>query len=186
MDNRQEAKGAKVSPSREPDEHLDDLARRVIGAAIEVHRHLGPGFPEGVYEEALAVEFSLRGIPFLRQPAIEVRYKGHDVGLARPDFVVGEELVVEIKAVAALVEVHHAQVISYLRSLGTSLGLLLNFKEATMRKGIKRIVWSRSRYREHQTRDADEAHEAREGLVVSGRYSPVPLQAVEEYLDPVA
>ena len=81
MGNRQEAKVAK-GPLFEPDAQLDDLAGRVIGAAIEVHRHLGPGFPESVYEQALAVEFSLRGISFVRQPCIEVTYKaGWDVCL---------------------------------------------------------------------------------------------------------
>jgi GxxExxY protein len=75
MYDRQEAKGAKGTRP-EPNERLDDVARRVIGAAIEVHRHLGPGFSESVYEEALAIEFELRGIPFARQPALRARYKG--------------------------------------------------------------------------------------------------------------
>ena len=96
MGNRQETKAAK-GYVLEPEEEVDDLARRVIGA--EVHRHLGPGFPESVYEEALAVEFSLRRIPFVRQPAVEVTYKGVDVGQGRPDFIVGDRLIVEIKAV---------------------------------------------------------------------------------------
>ena len=80
---------AKVAKSTEPNSRLDDFARRVIGAAIEVHRHLGPGFAELVYEEALAVEFQLRVIPFERQPPLRVTYKGHRVGDGRPDFVVG-------------------------------------------------------------------------------------------------
>jgi hypothetical protein len=88
--------------------------------------------------------------------------------------------------VAALADIHHAQVISYLKSLGTHLGLLLNFKETMMRKGIRRIVWSHPLYRQHQTRDTDEAHEARERFVVSGCYSAVPLEAVEEDLNSVA
>ena len=129
MDDRQEAKGAKSC--KEPSERLDDVARRVIGAAIEVHRHLGPGFSEGVYEEALAIEFELRGVPFVRQPTVEVVYKGHSVGHGRPDFIVGGHLVVEIKAIPALGPAHQAQVISYLRALRSELGLLLNFKEPT-------------------------------------------------------
>ena len=75
MDNRQDAKAAKNSKG-EPSERLDDLAHRVIGAAIEVHRHLGPGFAEGIYEQALTVELELRGIAFVRQPPVEIYYKG--------------------------------------------------------------------------------------------------------------
>src|SRR5262249_20937170 len=108
MHNRQGPKYAKGTFS-EPSEQVDDLARRVIGAAIEVHRHLGPGFLESVCEEALAVEFGLRGIPFARQPATDVQYKGRVVGQGRPDYVVGGELVVEVKAVRELAPVHQAQ-----------------------------------------------------------------------------
>ena len=101
MNNRQDAKIAKEKP-KEPSSRLDDFARRVIGAAIEVHRHLGPGFSEVIYEEALAVEFHLRQIPFERQPSVKVTYKGHLVGNGRPDFIVGRSLVVEVKAVTQL------------------------------------------------------------------------------------
>ena len=138
MNDRQEAKDAKGARA-EPTERLDDLARRVIGAAIEVHRHLGPGFSEQVYEEALALELELRNVPFVRQPPVEVLYKGHVVGHGRPDFVVGGVLVVEIKAVASLGPAHNAQLISYLKALPSQLGLLLNFKETTLRRGIKRV-----------------------------------------------
>ena len=152
----------------EANERLDDLARRVIGAAIEVHRHLGPGFAESVYEAALSVELGLRQIPFARQPAIEVEYKGHSVGLGRPDFVIGEALVVELKTVRELTPTHQAQVISYLKCMRTQLGLLLNFKEMTMRKGIRRVVWTHdSSYRQQQTSDMNEAQEAGESLIVS-------------------
>jgi GxxExxY protein len=186
MRNRQEAEAAKSSRV-EPSERLDDFARRVIGAAIEVHRHLGPGFSEGVYEEALAVELKLRGIPFVRQPAVEVQYKGHRVGIGRPDFLVGDILVVELKAITALTPSHQAQVISYLKSMRTQLGLLLNFKEAMMRNGIRRVVWTRApSYRQHQTSDVNKSHEASERLVVSGCDTPVALEVVEEDLDSIA
>lgn len=145
MSNRQEAKNAKDSVVvREPGVQRDALARRVIGAAIEVHRHLGPGFQEAVYEEALAIEFRLRAISFERQPRVAVRYKGQEVGDGRPDFVVGDStpIIVEVKAVTQLAMVHRAQVISYLKALCCPLGLLLNFKESTMRGGVKRVVWS--------------------------------------------
>ena len=124
----------------EPDDELDALARSVIGAAIEVHRELGPGFLESVYEEALAVDMGLRRIPFVRQPLVEVRYKGARVGEGRLDFLVGQRLVVEIKAVYPIHAVHRAQVIAYLKAVGTPLGLLLNFKSALMKDGIERIV----------------------------------------------
>ena len=186
MKNRQEAMAAKSS-CIEPSACLDDLAHRVIGAAIEVHRHLGPGFHEFVYEKALAIELGLRSVPFVRQQLFEVRYKGRVVGHGRPDLLVGGQLVVEVKAVTTLAPVHRAQVISYLKSLGTPLGLLLNFKETMMRNGIKRVVWTRhGSYREHQTGDVHEGHEASERLVVAGSDSAVPFELVKEDLDSIA
>ena len=97
---------------REPDSAIDDLAHAVIGAAFEVHRELGPGFLEGVYEDALAVELGLRQIPFARQPVVEVRYKGARVGDGRLDFLVGQRLVVELQTVDAIHPIHPAQVLT--------------------------------------------------------------------------
>ena len=188
MTDRQDAKVAKVLPT-EPNSRLDDFARRVIGAAIEVHRHLGPGFAELVYEEALAVEFQLREIPFERQPPLRVTYKGHRVGDGRPDFVVGGSLIVEVKAVTQLLPVHSAQVLSYLKASRSQLGLLLNFKEAMMRKGVRRIVLGTAgvlRERHESAYDVHGSHEARAGLVVSRRYPSIAFQAMEEDLDSVA
>jgi GxxExxY protein len=136
--NRQDAKITKV----EPDKRVDGLARAVIGAAIEVHRHLGPGFLESVYEEALEVELGLRSIPFERQKPVSVSYKEHDVGEGRVDLLVGNELLVELKAIDALAPIHKAQVISYLRAMGLHLGLLINFNVPVLRAGIQRIVLS--------------------------------------------
>ena len=127
----------------EPPAHVDVLAHQVIGAAIEVHRHLGPGFLESIYEDALAVELGFRDIPFTRQPKIDISYKGCPVGSARPDFFIGNELVVEIKAVESLAPIHQAQVISYLKSINKSLGLLVNFKVRILKEGIRRVVMSR-------------------------------------------
>ena len=144
--NRQDAmsaKGAKEeaeSGRREPGAKLDRLAHEVIGAAIEVHRLLGPGLLESVYEEALCVELGLRGLSFVRQPAVDVAYKGHPVGQGRLDLLVGDALVVELKAVEALTEAHKAQVISYLRMTGYRLALLMNFNVARLKDGINRIV----------------------------------------------
>lgn len=126
----------------EPDPHLDALANAVIGAAIEVHRTLGPGYPEGVYEEALGVELNLRNIPHMRQQPVQVLYKGVQVGEGRIDLLVGGRLVVEIKTVDALIPVHRAQVISYLKALGQPLGLLLNFRAALLRDGLERVVYT--------------------------------------------
>lgn len=133
-----------MNTRQEPNSELDRLAHGVIGAAIEVHRILGPGFLESLYEEAMCVELGLRGIPFVRQYQSSVDYKGHAVGEHRLDLLVGDVLVVELKAVDALAPVHSAQVLSYLKTTGRHLGLLLNFNTAVLRQGIKRIVWSQT------------------------------------------
>ena len=117
------------------------LSKEIIGAAIEVHRLLGPGLLESAYEQCLAHEFSTRGIPFELQKAIPVEYKGVklDCGF-RADFLVGGLVVVELKAVERLTKVHEAQVLTYLKLTGCRLGLLLNFNEWRMGDGIKRLV----------------------------------------------
>jgi GxxExxY protein len=134
--NRQDAKDAR----KEPDQVLDELAHAVIGAAIEVHRILGPGFLESVYEAALAVELGLRGIPLERQRPVPVRYKGHDVGEGRLDLLVANRLVAELKAVDALAPIHKAQVLSYLKATNRQLALLINLNVPVLRDGIERIV----------------------------------------------
>jgi GxxExxY protein len=124
----------------EPGEEIDQLARRVIGAAIEVHRTLGPGYLESVYEEALCVELREQGIPFARQPVVQLAYKGHPVGEARLDLLIDRRLVIELKAVETVLPVHTAQVVSYLKALDLPLGLLLNFNVPRLRDGIKRVI----------------------------------------------
>jgi len=124
----------------EPDQELDELARAVIGAAMEVHTILGAGFLEATYEHALAIELGLRGIPFQRQWPIALRYKGQLVGEARLDFLIAERLIVELKAVDQLHSIHHAQVINYLKATGFQLALLINFNVEALRDGIKRVV----------------------------------------------
>ena len=124
----------------EPAPALNALSHQVIGAAIEVHRVLGPGWLEAVYEEALCVEPTLRGVPFVRQPHVDLSYKGHVVGQGRLDLLVSDALVVELKAVEALCAIHKAQVVSYLKTTGHRLGLLLNFNVAVLKDGIERIV----------------------------------------------
>lgn len=126
----------------EPTKALDDLANTVIGAAIEVHRHLGPGYLESVYEEALGIELSERGIEFRRQYPISVLYKGRAVGEGKLDLLVGKQLVVELKAVETLLPVHKAQIISCLRAGKLNLGLLIDFNVSVLRDGIQRVVYS--------------------------------------------
>ena len=124
----------------EPPRHVDDNANAVIGAALEVHRILGPGYLEAVYAEAMAVELDLRDMHFERQSPITLLYKGHRVGEGRLDFLVDGVLVLELKAVEKLLPVHHAQVLSYLKGTGRQLALLINFNERLLRDGIRRVV----------------------------------------------
>jgi len=111
---------------------FDETSGKVIAAAIEVHRRLGPGFMESLYEQALRLELRKRGIAFESQKLVQVVYDGVVVGNHILDLVVEEFLVVELKAVKALEEVHHAQLRSYLRATGCTVGLLLNFNTATL------------------------------------------------------
>lgn len=117
---------------------FEDGSKKVIAAAIEVHKRLGPGFLESVYEHALCVELTKRRILFEAQKQIVVFYDGQIVGNHILDIVVEDDLVVELKAVKGLEDVHYAQVRSYLRATGAKVGLLLNFNSATLT--IKRIV----------------------------------------------
>lgn len=124
----------------EPDAELDSLAHAVIGAAIEVHRHFGPGLDEELYQNALAIEFGLRGIPFAREVVVDVEYKGRYIGKKRLDFVVGGRLVLETKAIEQLLSLHKAQVLTYLKITRNKLGLLLNFNVEILKDGLKRVI----------------------------------------------
>ena len=118
-----------------------DCSRAVIGACIEVHRQLGPGLLESAYGICLSHELSARGIQFEREVHVPVVYKGIELECGyRLDFVVEKELVVELKAVETVLPVHHAQVITYLRLTGLPVGLLVNFHEATIQRGLRRFV----------------------------------------------
>ena len=120
---------------------INRITETIIGAAIEVHRALGPGLLESVYEECLCRELSLRGIPFERQRSLPVEYKGLrlDCGY-RLDLLVADTVVVEIKAVESLLPIHEAQLLTYLRLGGWKVGLLINFNVAVLRQGIRRRV----------------------------------------------
>jgi GxxExxY protein len=109
-----------------------EITQRIIAAAIRVHRALGPGFLESVYEEALAVEFALSGIQFIRQKPVALFYKDHQIGEHRLDFLVEEKIVVELKAISALDDIHFATGRSYLKATNLEDGLLLNFATAPL------------------------------------------------------
>ena len=100
----------------EPPLQLDEITGAVIGAALEVHRVLGPGFLESVYEEAMVIEFELRGIPYERQKPISVSYKGRLIGDGRLDFFVQNSVIVELKAAEQLLPIHQAKLMSYLKA----------------------------------------------------------------------
>jgi GxxExxY protein len=125
------------------------LGRTVIGCAIEVHRAIGPGVLESMYEEASAHEFRLKGLAFKRQVGLAIAYKGLNLGFGyRVDFVVEEELVVELKTVERLLPVHDAQVLTYLKVLNLRQGLLINFNVPLLKRGIRSILNSRATNRE--------------------------------------
>ena len=128
----------------EPPVQLDETARAVLSAALEVHRVLGPGFLESVYEGAMAVELELRGISFERQKPIGVSYKGYAIGEGRLDFFVQNCLIVELKAAEKLLPIHQAQLMSYLKATGCCLGLLVNFHERLLKDGVRRVVLTTS------------------------------------------
>ena len=122
----------------------DQLTAAVIGAGIEVHRILGPGLFESVYDECLAWELGLRGLRVDRQAAIPVVYKEVKLDASyRVDFLVERKLVVEVKVVERILPVHDAQVLTYMRMSGIPVGLLLNFNAAVLKDGIRRFVNTR-------------------------------------------
>jgi GxxExxY protein len=124
----------------EPPGEFDELARRVIGAAIEVHREPGPGMPEVGHVNALALEFGLRGIPYEREKPVNIVYKGTMVAKGRIDLLAGGKLVVEVKSIATITAVDRLQTVKYMRVISQPLGLLLNFNVPVMKLGIKRII----------------------------------------------
>ncbi len=121
--------------------HINELSYAVIGAAMEVHRQLGPGLLESAYEVCLCHELSLRGIPFEQQKPLPVVYKGLrlDAGY-RVDVLVDKCIVLELKAVEAVHPIHVAQLLTYLKLGGWPLGLLINFNVSVLKEGIQRLV----------------------------------------------
>jgi len=116
------------------------LTEKINGCAIEVHRHLGPGLLEANYEEALCIEFDGQRIPYRRQLAFPIVYKGKTIGEYRLDLLVEDAVIVEIKSVELFAPVFEAQVLTYLRATGKKLGLLINFNSRLLKDGVKRFI----------------------------------------------
>lgn len=135
---RQDARNAKSleEPTKELDQHVSEL----LDAAVEVHRTLGPGFLESVYERALCVELGLRNVHYRRQVPVRVEYKGSRVGDSCLDLLISDRLVVELKAVDMLAPIHWVQVRSYLKATGCLLGVLINFNVPVLLRGVRRII----------------------------------------------
>jgi len=119
----------------------ENLTRQIIGAAIEVHRYVGPGLLESVYEECLCRELKLRDLPFERQKSLPLEYKGMSLNCGyRVDIMVGNSVILELKCVESIAPVHEAQLLTYLRLSGCKVGLILNFYATVMKDGIRRSV----------------------------------------------
>jgi GxxExxY protein len=120
---------------------INELTSKIIGAAIEVHKNLGPGLLESAYEECLCFEMTLRGLSFKRQEPLPIEYKGTKLDCGyRLDIVVENKVIIELKACDKIEPIHRAQLLTYLKLSGLNLGLLLNFNTPVMRDGIVRIV----------------------------------------------
>ena len=120
---------------------LNEISRKVIGAAIEVHRALGPGLLESAYEECLCKELTLQKISFERQRPLPLEYKGVKLECGyRLDLLVEDTVVLEVKAVDAIISIHEAQLLTYMKLGGWKVGLLINFNVPVLKQGIKRLV----------------------------------------------
>ncbi len=122
------------------DDETEELARQVIGAAIEVHREFGPGLPESAYKKALSRELTLRQIPHQCEYPVPIVYKGTPVGDTFIDILVGGRLILELKAIESLGPVHRAQAVTYLKLTKLKLALLINFNVPVLREGLRRVV----------------------------------------------
>ena len=117
-----------------------ELTHRIVGCAIEVHSHLGAGLLESVYESALCIELAENYLRFERQSGVPLYYNGHLISEHRPDLVVEDAVVVEIKSIRKYEQIHVAQMLTYLRVRRLRVGLILNFNSVVMRHGIRRVV----------------------------------------------
>ena len=119
---------------------LKEITHKIISCCLEVHSKLGPGLLESVYEEALGYEFILREINFIRQKEATLQYKGKDIGRHRIDYLVEDEVIVELKAVETMPRIYEVQVLTYLRALNKRVGLLINFNVVRLKDWIKRLI----------------------------------------------
>jgi len=127
--------------SEEDQVRINSISQKVIDAAIEVHRVLGPGLLESIYEDCLVIELGKGGTDIKRQMPVPVLYKGELAGQSlRLDLIIEDEVIVEVKAVEKIIPIHQAQLLTYLKLSGCSVGLLLNFNSVLMKDGIKRMV----------------------------------------------
>ncbi|EKB50103.1 GxxExxY protein [Cecembia lonarensis] len=115
-----------------------ELTGKIIGCAMEVHKYLGNGFQEVVYQRALSIELNMQGIAHVREQEMPLQYKGFDIGTRRVDFFIEEKIMLEIKAVKELEDVHLAQAINYLEAYGMEIGLLINFGNTSLQ--FKRVM----------------------------------------------
>ena len=132
---------------KEPQGHRDTefeehrpLTASIIAAGIEVHRQLGPGLLEPLYDAAMCIEFDERGIKYIHQPKVPAYYKGRLLGEYRVDFLVEDTVILEIKSVTTLLPVFDAQLLTYLRIMKKRIGLLMNFNSRLLRDGVRRFV----------------------------------------------
>ena len=123
---------------RDNKHQFEELSKKIIGAAIEVHKELGPGFLENIYEEALKLELSEHRLHYDNQKEIKIKYLGVEIGTHRLDLLVENKIIVELKAVKEFADIHFAQLRSYLKATGLKVGLLLNFAKPALE--IKRVV----------------------------------------------
>jgi GxxExxY protein len=117
-----------------------EITEKILSCAIDVHRQLGPGLLESVYESALSIELRYRGIPFKRQVGFPLYYRDELISEHRPDLIVEDTVIVEVKTVERFAPIHTAQMLTYLRVTSLQLGLLLNFNSETMKAGIRRVI----------------------------------------------
>ena len=134
-----------------------ELTHNIIGAAMEVHKVLGNGFQEVVYQRALAIEMQMRGIHFEREKSMSLQYKGYDIGTRRVDFFVEDKIMVEIKAVIHLEDVHLAQAMNYVEAYNMEIGLLINF-------GAKSLQFKRVHNNKLINKSSNQANQINHGL----------------------
>lgn len=129
----------------------EDLTGKIIGCAMEVHKQLGNGFQEVIYQRALAIEMQLQGVNFSREHEMQIQYKGHDIGTRRVDFFVEDNIMVEIKAIINLEDVHLAQAMNYVEAYDLEIGLLINFGAKSLQ--FKRVHNNKKKSSNHANQE---------------------------------